>query len=77
MCLHTASQRSTTSGYNGRRFPVLVGEVGSAFETPTDKQWLQDFADFANAEVRVMTGPWRDGVAPGMAVHAPRPRTHP
>ncbi|KAF8055094.1 SYT1 [Scenedesmus sp. PABB004] len=45
-----------TTGYcapgGGRctRFPVLVGEVGSAFETATDKQWLQDFADFVNAE---------------------------
>lgn len=34
------------------KFPVLIGEVGSAFETSTDKQWLQDFADFLNAEVR-------------------------
>lgn len=33
------------------KFPVLIGEVGSAFETTTDKQWLQDFADFLNAEV--------------------------
>ncbi|WIA19208.1 hypothetical protein OEZ86_005581 [Tetradesmus obliquus] len=32
------------------RFPIVIGEVGSAFETATDKQWLQDFADFVNAE---------------------------
>jgi hypothetical protein len=43
--------RSLATGYNGHRFPVLVGEVGSAFETAADKQWLQDFADFMNAEV--------------------------
>lgn len=35
------------------RFPIVVGEVGSAFETSEDKQWLQDFADFVNAEVCV------------------------
>lgn len=29
----------------------MIGEVGSAFETVADKQWLQDFADFINAEV--------------------------
>jgi hypothetical protein len=29
----------------------MIGEVGSAFETVADKQWLQDFADFMNAEV--------------------------
>lgn len=40
-----------TAGYEGRRFPVVIGEVGSAFETTADKQWLQDFADFINAEV--------------------------
>jgi hypothetical protein len=34
------------------RFPIVIGEVGSAFETASDKQWLQDFADFVNAEVR-------------------------
>jgi hypothetical protein len=34
------------------RFPIVIGELGSAFETASDKQWLQDFADFANAEVR-------------------------
>lgn len=39
------------AGYNGRRFPIVIGEVGSAFETVSDKQWLQDFADFINAEV--------------------------
>jgi hypothetical protein len=33
------------------KFPILIGEVGSAFETAADKQWLQDFADFVNAEV--------------------------
>jgi hypothetical protein len=44
-----------TQGYcsDGRcqTFPVMFGEVGSAFETQVDKQWLQDFADFCNAEV--------------------------
>lgn len=35
-----------------KKFPVLIGETGSAFETATDKQWLNDFADFCNAEVR-------------------------
>lgn len=30
---------------------MVIGEVGSAFETVADKQWLQDFADFVNAEV--------------------------
>jgi hypothetical protein len=33
-------------------FPILIGETGSAFETSDDKQWLQDFADYMNAEVR-------------------------
>lgn len=44
-----------TQGYcsDGRcqTFPIMFGEVGSAFETQVDKQWLQDFADFCNAEV--------------------------
>ncbi|KAI8472618.1 MAG: glycoside hydrolase superfamily [Monoraphidium minutum] len=31
-------------------FPILIGETGSAMETAEDKQWLQDFADFINAE---------------------------
>lgn len=46
-----------TKGYCGghgngkcKIFPVLIGETGSAFETNSDKQWLQDFADFLNAE---------------------------
>lgn len=42
---------SWRAGYDGRRFPVVIGELGSAFETTSDKQWLQDFADFVNAEV--------------------------
>jgi hypothetical protein len=33
-------------------FPVLVGETGSAFKTSTDKQWLNDFADYMNGQVR-------------------------
>eukprot|EP00879_Flechtneria_rotunda_P005895 GHRR01006201.1.p1 GENE.GHRR01006201.1~~GHRR01006201.1.p1 ORF type:complete len:485 (+),score=144.84 GHRR01006201.1:175-1629(+) len=32
------------------KFPIVVSETGSAFETASDKQWLQDFADFLNAE---------------------------
>lgn len=44
------------------RFPIVIGEVGSAFETATDKQWLQDFADFVNAEVG--TGRRVGGVLP-------------
>ena len=39
-----------------RRFPVVVGEVGSALHDDTDKQWLQDFADFVNAEVGACGG---------------------
>ncbi|KAF6263154.1 glycoside hydrolase superfamily [Scenedesmus sp. NREL 46B-D3] len=31
------------------KFPVLVGETGSAFTEQDDKTWLIDFADFANA----------------------------
>jgi aryl-phospho-beta-D-glucosidase BglC (GH1 family) len=31
-------------------FPIVMGETGSAFESSEDKQWLNDFADFANAE---------------------------
>jgi hypothetical protein len=38
-------------GSGCRRFPVLIGEVGSAFETDEDKAWMDDFADFMNAEV--------------------------
>jgi hypothetical protein len=39
------------NGGGCHRFPVLIGEVGSAFETEEDKTWLHDFADFMNAEV--------------------------
>jgi hypothetical protein len=35
------------------KFPVLVGETGSAYTERDDKTWLRDFADFANAEVSV------------------------
>ena len=31
------------------KFPVVIGETGSAYETAVDKQWLKDFADFINA----------------------------
>lgn len=41
------------------KFPVVVGEVGSAFETASDKQWLQDFADFINAEVGEVVAAYR------------------
>jgi hypothetical protein len=37
-------------------FPIVIGETGSAFATDTDKQWLHHFADFLNAEVRVVCG---------------------
>jgi hypothetical protein len=43
------------------RFPIVIGEVGSAFETASDKQWLQDFADFVNAEVRKGDWGWGGG----------------
>lgn len=33
------------------RFPVLVGETGSAYEEEDDKKWLEDFADFVQARV--------------------------
>jgi hypothetical protein len=33
------------------KFPVLVGETGSAYTEQDDKTWLKDFADFANARV--------------------------
>jgi hypothetical protein len=39
-------------GAGCRRFPLLIGETGSAYETDADKEWLRDFADFINAEVR-------------------------
>jgi hypothetical protein len=35
------------------KFPVVVGETGSAYTERDDKTWLRDFADFANAEVRI------------------------
>jgi hypothetical protein len=38
------------------RFPVFIGETGSAFEDETDKQWLGDFADFVTAKVRSSCG---------------------
>jgi hypothetical protein len=34
-----------------KKFPVLIGETGSAMEAAEDKQWLRDFADFINAKV--------------------------
>jgi len=56
-CTHALSTACCpqTKGYchNGfcKKFPVVVGETGSAFETSQDKQWLNDFADFMNAQV--------------------------
>jgi aryl-phospho-beta-D-glucosidase BglC (GH1 family) len=40
------------SGSGGRCtvFPIVMGETGSAYEEAEDKQWLNDFADFINAE---------------------------
>eukprot|EP00775_Hariotina_reticulata_P004256 gene4256-4507_t len=35
-----------TTGYQGRVFPIVVGETGSLFATPDDRQWLEDFAAF-------------------------------
>jgi hypothetical protein len=35
------------------KLPVLVGETGSAYTEHDDKTWLRDFADFANAQVRL------------------------
>lgn len=32
-------------------FPVVIGETGSNMQSATDRYWLQDFADFINAEV--------------------------
>ena len=34
------------------KFPVLVGETGSAYTDATDKTWLVDFADYVMARVR-------------------------
>jgi hypothetical protein len=36
------------------KFPVVVGETGSAYTERDDKTWLKDFADFANAQVSVI-----------------------
>jgi hypothetical protein len=33
------------------RWPVLVGETGSAMSNPTDVQWLNDFAEYVHARV--------------------------
>lgn len=33
------------------KFPVLIGETGSAYTEEDDKKWLLDFAEFANAKV--------------------------
>lgn len=56
--LRTAFGYLQTQGYCAggqcKQFPVIIGEVGSALETDTDKQWLQDFADFINAQVRII-----------------------
>jgi hypothetical protein len=44
---------------------VVIGETGSAFRDPKDKEWLRDFADFLNAEVRweqMKLGPENQGV---------------
>ena len=37
--------------HNGqcRRYPILIGEVGSAFHTDLDKRWLGDFVKYLNA----------------------------
>ena len=32
-------------------FPVVIGETGSNFASATDRQWLQDFADYIMAAV--------------------------
>jgi hypothetical protein len=40
-----------------RRFPIVIGEFGSSFESDADKQWLRDFAEFMNAEVWGGVGP--------------------
>lgn len=53
-CTESAAQPVTSSQAGPNTcsvFPVVIGETGSAFATDTDKQWLQDFADFLNAEV--------------------------
>jgi hypothetical protein len=34
-------------------FPVVIGETGSNFASATDRQWLQDFADYIMAVVSV------------------------
>lgn len=33
------------------KLPVLVGETGSNMASQTDVQWLNDFADYLNAQV--------------------------
>ena len=43
-------------GRTCRRFPIVIGETGSALSTDVDKQWLRDFAQFVNAEVREVVG---------------------
>lgn len=53
-CTDSAAKPVTSQGGTKNTcavFPVVIGETGSAFATDTDKQWLQDFADFLNAEV--------------------------
>lgn len=39
-------------------FPVVIGETGSNFASATDRQWLQDFADYIMASVSVLTDTW-------------------
>ncbi|KAG1668601.1 hypothetical protein FOA52_001470 [Chlamydomonas sp. UWO 241] len=36
----------TTTGYSGRRFPIVVGEFGSKFQNAGDLQFLPDFRDY-------------------------------
>ncbi|KAG1655305.1 hypothetical protein FOA52_007962 [Chlamydomonas sp. UWO 241] len=36
----------TTTGYSGRRFPIVIGEVGSKFQNAGDLQFLPDFRDY-------------------------------
>lgn len=48
--MHASFGQLLTEGYDGKRFPVVIGAVGSRFETPEDRRFIADVGAWLRAD---------------------------